>query len=86
MAKWYQDHLDELGARDALGFDGLGNNQTVWWCLMTQQWDRLASHVVDLPGAPVRDHAAKVAWLQQRVRTPIGAPRGLLELAPAPAT
>lgn len=85
MAKWYQDHLDELGARDALVFDGLGNNQTVWWCLMTQQWDKLASHVVDLPGAPVRDHAAKVAWLQERVRTPIGVPRGVLELAPAPA-
>jgi fatty acid desaturase len=85
MARWYLDHLDEAGQQDAVVFDGLGNNQTVWWCLMTQQWDRLATHLVDLPGAPVRDHAEKVAWLQARVRRRSGVPLGLFELAAAPA-
>lgn len=84
MAAWYHDRLDTFGAEDALVFDGLGNNQVVWWCLMTGDYDRLARHVVDLPGAPVRSHEEKVAWLQRRVRTPIGHRRGLLELAPAP--
>lgn len=85
MAAWYLDHVDEAGRHDAVVFDGLGNNQTVWWCLMTQQWDRLARHVVALPGAPERDHDATLAWLKARVRRRIGAPRGLFSLAPAPA-
>jgi fatty acid desaturase len=84
MARWYQEHVELAGQHDAVVFDGLGSNQTVWWCLMTQQWDRLARHVVALPGAPQRDHEATVAWLQARVRRRLGAPKGLLALAPSP--
>ncbi|MEE2828910.1 MAG: fatty acid desaturase [Myxococcota bacterium] len=84
MPAWYEDRLDEFGREDALVFDGLGNNQVVWWCLMTKNYDRLARHVVDLPGAPVRSHEEKIAWLQSRTRTPIGRRLGILELAPSP--
>jgi hypothetical protein len=56
----------------------------VWWLLMTQQWERLASAVVDLPGAPVRTLEQKVAWLQHRARHRMGTVRGIFELAPPP--
>jgi fatty acid desaturase len=84
MAQWFLDHQAEAGAHDPIVFDGLGNNQVVWWCLMTQQWDRLATHLVDLPGAPVRDHTEKVAFLQGRARRTIGERAGIFELAEAP--
>lgn len=84
MARWFYDHVEDFGREDAVVFDGLGNNQTVWWCLMTQDWDKLASHMVDLPGAPVRTHAEKVAMLQDRVRRTGAARRGLLERPPPP--
>lgn len=80
MATWFEDNLEEFGKQDAVVFDGLGNNQVVWWCLMRQDWDRLARHVMDLPGAPVRTHEEKIAWLQDRVRRRGGDKRGLLEM------
>lgn len=78
MAAWFRDNLEEFGRNDAVVFDGLGNNQTVWWCLMTQQWGRLADHLVDLPGAPVRSREEKIAFLQDRVRRTAGEPTPLL--------
>lgn len=84
MPTWYLDNIEEFGKHDALVFDGISGNQEVWWLLMTQQWERLASAVVDLPGAPVRTLEQKVAWLQHRARHRMGAVRGIFELAPPP--
>lgn len=86
MATWFHDRAETFGEQDALVFDGLGNNQVVWWCLMSQNWDRLAEHLVDLPGAPTRTHDEKVAMLQQRARRRVGQVKGLLESQPLPST
>jgi hypothetical protein len=50
---------------------------------MTQQWERLANHVVDLPGAPARTLDDKVDWLQARTRRHLSHPRGFLSFEPA---
>ncbi len=83
MPGWYEDNIEQFGAEDAVVFDGLGNNQVVWWCLMRQDWDRLARHLVDLPGQATRSHEEKIAWLQDRVRRKGSPWRGLTELEPA---
>ena len=85
MAAYYRDNIADFGQHDCVVFDGLGNNQTVWWCLMSQQWERLADHLVDLPGAPVRTRDQKIAFLQDRVRRTAGQPTPLLRGAFPPA-
>lgn len=65
MAQYYDDHREEFARQDAIVFDGIGNNQVIWWCLMTQDYDRLAKHVVNFHG---RTHDEMVAFLQGRVR------------------
>lgn len=76
MAQWYDDHREEFAKQDAIVFDGLPNNQVVWWCLMTQDYDRMASHVVNFRD---RTHEELVAFLRDRVRRQRGAIKGLLE-------
>ncbi len=85
MPDWFVAHREEFGRQDAVVFQGVTNNQVIFWWLMTQQWGRLADHVVDLPGAPSRTRAQKVAWLQDRTRRRVRHPRGFLALEPAPA-
>lgn len=82
MPGWFEDRLDEFGAQDAIVFDGLGNNQTVWWCLMTGNYGRLADHLVDLPGAPPRTRDEKIAWLQSRTQGQRGALPAFFALEP----
>ena len=84
MPDWFVDRMDAFGREDAIVFEGLGNNQVVWWLLMTQQWERMAQHVVDLPGAPARTLEEKVAWLQGRTRRQLGEPKGFFAFEPAP--
>lgn len=84
MATWMYDHIEEFGRQDAIVFDGLENNQTVWWYLMTRNYDALAEHMVDLPCAPERTHDEKVAFLKDRVQRQVGTVRKLVELAPHP--
>lgn len=80
MSQWYEDHLEEHGAQDAIVFDGLGNNMTVWRCLMTGDWDRLAHHLVELPGR-ARSQEEKVAFLQKRARRTSGPIKGLFDFS-----
>jgi hypothetical protein len=72
MAAWFEAHLEDFGKNDAVVFQGVNDNMVIWWWLMTGRYDRMADHMVQLPGAPVRDHAAKVAMLQERVRHRVG--------------
>ena len=65
---WFMENLEEFGKNDAVVFNGLGNNQTVWWCLMKDDYGKLADHLLDLPGGPVRTREEKIAFLQHRVR------------------
>lgn len=63
----FERNKDEYGRQDAIVFDGVDFFQ-VWAMLMTKQWKALAKRFVQLPGAPVRDEAAVIAFLQSRVQ------------------
>jgi hypothetical protein len=65
MPGWFEDHLDKMIARDAVVFDGLTDNQAVWFLLMTKNYDKLARHLVDFKG---RTHEEKIAFLKSRVQ------------------
>ncbi len=69
MAQWYDDHIDQFREHDCLVFDGIADNQAIWFLLMTKNYDKLARHMVEL--VP-RSHEEKVAYLQTRVRTQKG--------------
>ena len=77
MAQWYDDNRTEFAAQDALVFTGMTNNQAIWWYLMTQNYDKLAQHVVNFKG---RTHEEIVAWLQSRVRRKLGQPMGVFAM------
>ena len=59
--------LPEYGKRDAIVFVGLDYFE-IWLRLMLGRWDKLADHFVQLPGAPARNKAEIIAFLQSRVR------------------
>lgn len=84
MPVWFQDNLDQFGANDAVVFDGIGDNTAVWFWLMLGNYGKLADHLVQLPGAPVRTRDEKIAFLQQRVLAPLGEARRLLVFDPKP--
>lgn len=81
MAQWYDDHKEEHAAQDAIVWDGLGDNQQIWFLLMTKNYDKLANHMVNFKN---RTHEEKVAFLKERVQRHRGVRRGLFELDPAP--
>lgn len=84
MPGWFLSHIEDFGRNDAIVFDGLGNNQTVWWCLMTGDYGKMADHLMDLPGAPVRSRDEKIAFLQDRVRRQQGGIKGMMQLEAPP--
>jgi len=65
MPQWYLDNLDKFAEQDAIVFDGISDNQQVWWLLMTHNYDKLAKHLVNFKN---RTHEEKVAFLQARAR------------------
>ena len=50
-------------------FDGIADNQQIWFLLMTHNYDKLANHMVNFKN---RTHEEKVAFLQKRVRSQHG--------------
>ncbi|MFT5460494.1 MAG: fatty acid desaturase [Myxococcota bacterium] len=83
MPGWFEARLEEFGRNDAVVFDGLGNNQSVWWCLMRRRYGRLADHLVDLPGQPVRTREEKIAWLRSRTQGRVGQLPAFFSFEPA---
>jgi len=69
MAQYYEDNYPCFVEADAVVFDGLNDNQAVWFLLMTKNYDKLARHLVDFRD---RNHEEKIAFLQERVRTQSG--------------
>ncbi|HEX7477439.1 MAG TPA: fatty acid desaturase [Polyangiales bacterium] len=67
LPQHFADQLAEYGRQDAIVFEGL-DFFLVWLLLMTGRWVWLARAFVQLPGAPVRDQAQVVAFLQSRVQ------------------
>lgn len=76
MATWYEQHVDEFARQDAIVFDGIRNNQRIWYLLMTQQYDVLANHMVDFRGRTVEE---RIVLLKSRVQRQRGAIRGFVE-------
>ena len=62
----FRDNLETYAREDAIVFEGI-DFFMVWAYLMLGQWKTLAKHFVRIPGAPERDEAAVIAFLQSRV-------------------
>lgn len=77
MPGYFEEHIEEFAKQGAIVFDGLGNNQRVWWLLMTKDYETLARHLVDFEG---RTMEQRVAFLQSRVRGTIGERPGLFQI------
>jgi hypothetical protein len=88
MLHWSEmpGHLEadfaSYAAHDALIFDGIGNNQTVWFCLMTKNYGRLADHLVRYPG-DTRTREELIAMLQERTSRTRGRIKGIFEFETA---
>jgi fatty acid desaturase len=82
--QYFRKHLPRLVDRDTIVFDGIRNNQEIWWCLMRGDYGHLADHLLDLGDRrPTREE--KIGFLRDRVRGRAGDVKGLVtrtELAP----
>jgi hypothetical protein len=79
---FFKKNLDKLTAEDSIVFNGVVNNQQIWWKLMMKDYGFLADHLVDLGNRrPTRE--AKIAFLKERVQKPTGPWKGLFELSEA---
>ncbi|GAB3280910.1 hypothetical protein GCM10027347_56330 [Larkinella harenae] len=68
---YFQQTLPEYTRHQSLVFDGIGY-PTIFYCLMTRQYEKLARHVVNV-GGMFKDDQEVMALLRQRTR-PILAP------------
>lgn len=76
MAEWYDRNRDEFARQDAIVFDGVRNNQQIWFCLMTGNYGYLADRMVDFRG---RSREERITFLKARVQRQRGRIRGFLE-------
>ncbi len=75
---WFRKNLQKFVDNDSIIFDGIQNNQKIWFKLMTGDYDYLARHLVDIGGRRPT-HEAKVAFLKHRVQRTCGVRKGLVE-------
>jgi fatty acid desaturase len=80
MAQYFQDNPEEFAEQDSLVFDGIQDNQAVWFLLMSGNYDKLAKHLVNFRG---RTHEELVTLLKERVQRTQGERRGLVEFESA---
>lgn len=74
----FEADLQKYADHDAIVFDGVRNNQQIFWKVMTGDWGFLADRLVDLGGRRP-DREDRIAFLQSRVRGRNGRIKGLLE-------
>jgi fatty acid desaturase len=75
---YFKKHLPMLIERDGIMFDGIRNNQVIFWKLMAHDYGFLADHLLDPANRrPTRDE--KIAFLKDRVRLTVGSRKGLVE-------
>lgn len=67
MPAAYYDNWQTYAEQDAIVFDALGNNQTVWFCLMTKNYEKLAKHMVVFPGRE-RTVQERIEFLKSRTQ------------------
>ncbi len=77
MAQWYDDHKDEFARNDAIVFDGIRDNQEVWFLLMTKNHRRLAECMVDFHGRSVEE---RVELIQSRLHRRLSPVRSVWQL------
>ena len=75
---YFRKHHDTFVEHDAVMFDGIRNNQQIWWCLMRGDYGFLADHLLDAKGRRP-DREERIAFLKSRVRPTVGERKGLLE-------
>ncbi|MEM9190681.1 MAG: fatty acid desaturase [Myxococcota bacterium] len=63
----FEDNKLTYGEQDAIVFEGIDFFQ-VWVYLMMRRYKKLATHFVQLPGAPERDSAEIVQFLRSRLQ------------------
>ncbi len=78
MPGHFEEDFANYAKNDAIVFDGLGNNQTVWWCLMTKNYGKLADHLVRYPG-DTRSREELIEMLKSRTQRTVGRKRGIFE-------
>ncbi len=69
MPAYHEANLEHFSENDCLVFDGIADNQHIWFLLMFHRYETLADHMVDLRP---RTHEEKIAYLKRRVRTQLG--------------
>jgi fatty acid desaturase len=70
--------LPHLVEQDSIVFDGVVNNQQIFWKLMAKDYDFLAEHLVDIGGRrPSKEE--KIAFLKSRTRGTSGSFKGMVE-------
>lgn len=76
---WFRKNFQKMVDQDAIFFDGVRNNQKIWWCLMTGDYDFLAEHLLDPAGRrPTKEE--RIAFLKSRVQPRAGEIKGLVSL------
>ena len=74
----FEKRLPQLTENDSIVFDGIRNNQQIWWRLMRGDYGYLADHLVDLGDRrPSREE--KIAFLKERTQRTVGTRKGLFE-------
>lgn len=74
----FRDTVPRLTAEDAIVFDGIRNNQQIFWRLMRQDYGWLADHLVDL-GDRRATREERIAFLKDRVQRTTPRKKGLTE-------
>jgi fatty acid desaturase len=75
---YFHQIVPRLTDEDAIVFDGVRNNQVIWWRLMRQDYGWLADRLVDLGGRrPTREE--RIAFLKERVRGHTARRKGVVE-------
>lgn len=77
MPDAYLENIDKYIENDAIVFDGIRDNQHIWFLLMRHDYDTLANKLVNFKN---RTHEEKVAFLKSRVRRTTGVRRKFLEI------
>lgn len=75
---YFRKHHAKFVAHDAVMFDGIRNNQQIWWRLMRRDYGFLADHLLDAADRRP-DREERIAFLKSRVKRRTGVRKGLLE-------
>ena len=82
MPAHYTDNREEYARQDALVFNGIRDNQQIWFLLMSGRYRYLAERLVDFRGRSVDE---RIALLKHRARSTLGRRARIYEASPVRA-